>query len=78
MLFRSSEDLDELLHVADRIVVMSGGRLVHECLAAGADRHHIGSFMGGHGHGDETHETQKSVEKLAQDLAEKLADKAAA
>jgi simple sugar transport system ATP-binding protein len=44
-----SEDLDELLHVADRIVVMSGGRLVHECAAAGADRHHIGRFMGGHG-----------------------------
>ncbi len=42
-----SEDLDELLHVADRIVVMSEGRLVHECLAAGADRHHIGRFMGG-------------------------------
>jgi simple sugar transport system ATP-binding protein len=42
-----SEDLDELLHVADRIVVMSGGTLVHECPAAGADRHHIGRFMGG-------------------------------
>ena len=49
-----SEDLDELLHVADRIVVMSGGRLVHECLAAGADRHHIGRFMGGHGHSEDT------------------------
>jgi simple sugar transport system ATP-binding protein len=44
-----SEDLDELLHVADRLVVMSGGRLVHECAAAGADRHDIGRFMGGHG-----------------------------
>ena len=54
-----SEDLDELLHVADRIVVMSGGRLVHECRAAGADRHHIGRFMGGHGHGDETHGAEK-------------------
>ena len=43
-----SEDLDELLHVADRIVVMSGGRLVHACAAAGADRHHIGRYMGGH------------------------------
>ena len=42
-----SEDLDELLHVADRIVVMSGGRLVHECPAAGASRHDIGRFMGG-------------------------------
>jgi len=44
-----SEDLDELLHVADRIVVMSGGRLVHACAAAGADRHDIGRHMGGHG-----------------------------
>ena len=25
----------------------------HECLAAGADRHHIGRFMGGQGHADE-------------------------
>jgi len=50
-----SEDLDELLHVADRIVVMSGGRLVHECAAAGASRHEIGRHMGGHaaGHGDD-------------------------
>jgi general nucleoside transport system ATP-binding protein len=48
-----SEDLDELLHVADRIVVMSGGRLVYACAAAGADRHEIGRHMGGHaeGHG---------------------------
>jgi len=44
-----SEDLDELLHVADRLVVMSGGRFVHECTAAGADRHDIGRYMGGHG-----------------------------
>ncbi len=42
-----SEDLDELLHLADRIVVMSGGRLVHECAAAGASRHDIGAYMGG-------------------------------
>jgi len=42
-----SEDLDELLHVADRIVVMSEGRIVHECAAAGADRHELGRFMGG-------------------------------
>ncbi len=43
-----SEDLDELLHVADHIVVMSGGRIVHRCAAAGADRHDIGRHMGGH------------------------------
>ena len=55
-----SEDLDELLHVADRIVVMSEGRLVHECLAAGADRHHIGRFMGGgHGPAEATHSTKR-------------------
>ena len=55
-----SEDLDELLHVADRIVVMSEGQLVHECLAAGADRHHIGRFMGGsHGPAEDTHSTKR-------------------
>ncbi len=42
-----SEDLDELLQLADRIVVVSGGRLVHACAAAGADRHAIGRHMGG-------------------------------
>ena len=57
-----SEDLDELLHVADRIVVMSEGRLVHECLAAGADRHHIGRFMGGgHGPAEGTHSTKRAT-----------------
>ena len=60
-----SEDLDELLHVADRIVVMSGGRLVHECLAAGADRHHIGRFMGGHAGGHEGGDEAHAVEKVA-------------
>ncbi len=68
-----SEDLDELLHVADRIVVMSGGRLVHECLAAGADRHHIGRFMGGHGHSDETHGIEKVAEKVTETLVRKVA-----
>jgi simple sugar transport system ATP-binding protein len=52
-----SEDLDELLQLADRIVVMSGGKLVHECAAAGASRHELGRFMGGHhgGEGDGAH-----------------------
>ena len=45
-----SEDLDELLELADRIAVMSEGRIVHETLAAGADRRAIGAHMGG-GHG---------------------------
>ncbi|MFT3803576.1 MAG: ABC transporter ATP-binding protein [Burkholderiaceae bacterium] len=42
-----SEDLDELLALSDRIVVMSAGRIVHETPAAGADRHELGAFMGG-------------------------------
>ncbi|MFH0133951.1 ABC transporter ATP-binding protein [Variovorax sp. VaC1] len=42
-----SEDLDELLELADRIVVMSEGRVVFETSAAGAERHVIGGHMGG-------------------------------
>ncbi len=45
-----SEDLDELLALADRVVVMSEGRIVYECAAAGADRHTLGAHMGGHSH----------------------------
>ena len=48
-----SEDLDELLELADRIVVMSEGRIVHETPAAGAERHVIGAFMGGAHHAAE-------------------------
>jgi simple sugar transport system ATP-binding protein len=43
-----SEDLDELLELSDRIVVMFNGRLVHELPAAGADRMEIGRYMAGH------------------------------
>jgi ABC-type uncharacterized transport system ATPase subunit len=44
-----SEDLDELLELADRIVVMSEGRAVLETPAAGASRAEIGLHMaGGH------------------------------
>ena len=42
-----SEDLDELLLLADRIVVMSEGRIVHDVAAARADRATLGAFMGG-------------------------------
>ncbi|MFN7713818.1 MAG: ABC transporter ATP-binding protein [Curvibacter sp.] len=42
-----SEDLDELLELADRVVVMSQGRIVHETAAAGAQRHALGAYMGG-------------------------------
>lgn len=40
-----SEDLDEILELADRIVVMSGGRIVHEVERAQADRYAIGRYM---------------------------------
>ena len=46
-----SEDLDELLTLADRIVVMSEGRIVHDVPAGQADRRELGAFMGGKGHG---------------------------
>jgi general nucleoside transport system ATP-binding protein len=46
-----SEDLDELLELSDRIVVMSEGRIVFETPAATADRRLIGAHMGGGEHG---------------------------
>jgi len=45
-----SEDLDELLEMADRIVVMSEGRIVYETDAEGAERHVLGAHMGGGAH----------------------------
>ena len=45
-----SEDLDELLELSDRIVVMSEGRIVHETPAADADRRTLGARMGGRAH----------------------------
>ena len=42
-----SEDLDELLELSDRIVVMSEGRVVFETPAASAERHVLGAHMGG-------------------------------
>lgn len=42
-----SEDLDELLGLVDRILVMSAGRIVYEVAAAGADKQVIGKFMAG-------------------------------
>ena len=42
-----SEDLDELLALSDRIVVMSEGRIVYETPAASAERHVLGAHMGG-------------------------------
>lgn len=42
-----SEDLDELLALADRIAVMSEGRLVYEVAAGEAERQVLGARMGG-------------------------------
>jgi ABC-type uncharacterized transport system ATPase subunit len=43
-----SEDLDELVQLADRIMVMSGGVIVHETHSSQLDRAVIGSYFGGH------------------------------
>jgi ABC-type uncharacterized transport system ATPase subunit len=43
-----SADLDEVLALADRVLVMSEGRIVHECTPDGADVRVIGEFMAGH------------------------------
>jgi simple sugar transport system ATP-binding protein len=43
-----SEDLDELLELADRVLVMSGGVIVYETARADADRQAIGIRMAGH------------------------------
>ena len=43
-----SEDLDELLELSDRILVMFEGRVVHETTPATADLTVIGRFMAGH------------------------------
>ncbi|MFM8648834.1 MAG: ABC transporter ATP-binding protein [Actinomycetota bacterium] len=42
-----SEDLDEIMSLADRIVVMYEGRLVDEVAAESADRERLGLTMGG-------------------------------
>ncbi|CAN5125940.1 ABC transporter ATP-binding protein [soil metagenome] len=43
-----SEDLDEILELADRIAVMSGGKINYIVSAADADRTSIGRAMAGH------------------------------
>ena len=42
-----SEDLDDLIGIADRIVVLSGGRLVGDVAAADATREALGVLMTG-------------------------------
>jgi len=47
-----SEDLDELLELSDRILVMSEGRIAHQALAGYVDVAEVGRHMaGGAGHG---------------------------
>jgi ABC-type uncharacterized transport system ATPase subunit len=48
-----SEDLDELLELSDRMVVIFDGRIVHETLTSAADISVIGPCMAGHA-ADET------------------------
>ena len=43
-----SEDLDELLELADRIVVIFSGKLVYEVQASSANLTEIGRHMAGH------------------------------
>jgi simple sugar transport system ATP-binding protein len=43
-----SEDLDELIELSDRVLVMSEGRLVFESRLPRQDRERIGRSMGGH------------------------------
>lgn len=45
---RGAVAVDELLELADRIVVMFEGRLVHETLREAADVHVIGRHMASH------------------------------
>ena len=51
-----SEDLDELLELADRIAVMSEGRIVFETSAASADVRELGHYMAG------GHETREAMQ----------------
>ncbi|MGD9832623.1 MAG: ABC transporter ATP-binding protein, partial [Piscinibacter sp.] len=45
-----SEDLDELLALASRLLVLSHGRVALQCPTAGADLGAIGRAMAGDGH----------------------------
>jgi simple sugar transport system ATP-binding protein len=44
-----SADLDEIFALADRVLVMSEGRVVHETTPSRADMRVVGQFMAGHG-----------------------------
>ena len=40
-----SEDLDEVLELSDRVLVIAGGRITYETERANADRYEIGRHM---------------------------------
>ena len=42
-----SAELDEVLSLADRVAVISGGKIVATVDSEGADRNHIGRLMAG-------------------------------
>ncbi|WP_109478890.1 ABC transporter ATP-binding protein [Paraburkholderia sp. C35] len=56
-----SEDLDELLELADRIAVIAEGRLVFETPAHSADRVVLGRHMAGHSEADDKHADASAV-----------------
>jgi simple sugar transport system ATP-binding protein len=43
-----SEDLDEIMELSDRILVMSEGRIAYETAIATANVTEIGQYMAGH------------------------------
>jgi simple sugar transport system ATP-binding protein len=43
-----SEDLDEILELADRVAVMSGGTITYVSAIEDTDRNIIGQYMAGH------------------------------
>ena len=44
-----SEDLDELITLSDRLLVISEGRIVYETTPAAANPLVLGRYMAGHG-----------------------------
>jgi ABC-type uncharacterized transport system ATPase subunit len=76
-----SEDLDELLELADRILVMSEGAIVFETPAALAQRQVLGEYMGGGhvggertggGHAEESSPLPTGERAGVRDTAEKI------
>ena len=66
-----SEDLDEVLELSDRIVVMSEGHIAHEVAAKEADVGEIGRYMGGHtGERPASRSGPRAAAKQARDATE--------